>query len=67
MFLCGLFFMIENIDVASYTYDNTPYIHGKFSNNVLEKLVHSEIYLNGFLIKRQTQIQTNVIFSQALI
>ena len=33
-----MFFAIGDVEVSSYADDNTPYIHEKFPNKLLEKL-----------------------------
>ena len=38
IFICDLFLFAENIDIASYADDNTPYTTGKTSSLVIEKL-----------------------------
>ena len=51
IFLCDLLFIIDNVDVASYADDNTPYTHGKHQIRFSKHLnVHPEMYLNGSLI-----------------
>ena len=38
IFLWDLFFIINDVDVASYADGNTPYTHGKFLSKIFEKL-----------------------------
>ena len=38
IFLYDLFFIMENIDIASYPHDNTPYTTGNSSEEVIQKL-----------------------------
>ena len=38
IFLCDLFFINDDVDVASCADDNTPCTHKKFPNKILEKL-----------------------------
>ena len=38
MFLCDLFLIMENIDIASYADDNTPYTIGNSIEKVIQKL-----------------------------
>ena len=38
IFLCDLFFITDDVDVASSADDNTPYKHRKSANKVLENL-----------------------------
>ena len=38
MFLCDLFLIMENIDIASYADDNTPYTTGNSIEEVIQKL-----------------------------
>ena len=38
IFLCDLFLIIENIDIASYADDNTPYTTGNSIEEVIQKL-----------------------------
>ena len=45
IFLCDTFFMIDNIDIASYTDDNTPYSVGKSQCNIETKLQQASIKL----------------------
>ena len=54
IFLCDAFFMIDNIDIASYADDNTPYIVGKSQCDLETKLQKASVklfkcfYENGF-------------------
>ena len=38
IFLCDLFFIMENIDVASYTDDNPPHTTGNSNEELIQKL-----------------------------
>ena len=38
IFLCDLFFIMENIDIASYADDKTPYTTGNSIEEVIQKL-----------------------------
>ena len=38
IFLCDLFLIMENIDIASYADDDTPYTTGKLIEEVIQKL-----------------------------
>ena len=38
IFLCDLFLIMENIDIASYADDNTPYTTGNSMEEVIQKL-----------------------------
>ena len=38
IFLCDLFLIMENIDIASYADDNTPYTTGNSIEEVIQKL-----------------------------
>ena len=38
IFLCNLFFIIDNVDIASYPDDNTSYTNEKHSNKISEIL-----------------------------
>ena len=38
IFLCDLFLIMENIDIASYADDNTPYTTGNLIEEVIQKL-----------------------------
>ena len=38
IFLCDLFLIMENIDITSYTDDNTPYTTGNSIEEVIQKL-----------------------------
>ena len=38
MFLCDLFLIMENIDIACYADDNTPYTTGNSIEEVIQKL-----------------------------
>ena len=38
IFLCDLFLIMENIDIASYADDNTPYTAGNSMEEVIQKL-----------------------------
>ena len=38
IFLCDLFLVMENIDIASYADDNTPYTTGNSIEEVIQKL-----------------------------
>ena len=37
IFLCDLFLIMENIDIASYADDNTPYTTGNSIEEVIQK------------------------------
>ena len=39
IFLCDLFLIMENIDIASYADDNTPYTTGNSIEEVIQKSV----------------------------
>ena len=43
IFLCDLFLIVENIDIASYADDNTPYCTGSDSNEVKSKLERASV------------------------
>ena len=45
IFLCYVFFMIDNIDIASYADDNTPYSVGKSQCDLETKLQNASIKL----------------------
>ena len=36
--MCGLFFIVKEIDFANYVDDNTPFVSGDTSDDVLESL-----------------------------
>ena len=38
IFLCDLFLIMKNIDLASYADDNTPYITGNSIDEVIQNL-----------------------------
>ena len=38
IFLCDLFLIMKNIDIASYADDNTPYITGNSIDEVIQNL-----------------------------
>ena len=38
IFLCDLFLIMENIDIASYADDNTPYTTGNSIEEIIQKL-----------------------------
>ena len=57
IFLCDIFFMIDNIDIASYADDNTPYSVGKR---------HQSNFLNGSVRMAWKLLKVNVIFCQVL-
>ena len=38
LFLCDLFLIMENTDIASYADDNTPYTTGNSTEKVIQKL-----------------------------
>ena len=38
IFLCDLFLIMENIDIASYADDNTPYTKGNSIEEIIQKL-----------------------------
>ena len=42
IFLCDLFPIMENIDIASYADDNTPYSTGNSIEEVIQKLENVE-------------------------
>ena len=42
IFLCDLLFIMENIDIASYTDDNTPYTTGNSMKEVIQQLENAE-------------------------
>ena len=42
IFLCDLLFIMENIDIASYTDDNTPYTTGNSIEEVIQQLENAE-------------------------
>ena len=37
IFLCDLFLVMENVDIVSYTDDNTPYTTGNSIEEVIQK------------------------------
>lgn len=61
IFLCGMFFVMSNIDFGSYADDNTPYVAVDCIKMPLEnwKMIQPS-YSNGFLITRCRQIKINV-------
>ena len=68
IFLCDMFFMINNIDIASYTDGNTPYSEGKSQCDLETKLQNALIklfkwfYENG-LINEDNQDKCNFLSS----
>ena len=49
IFICDLFFIISEIDIASYADDNTPYVSGDLPEDVMESLqTNSEKLLEWF-------------------
>ena len=51
IFLCDLFLIMENIDIASYADDNTPYTTGNSMKEVIQKLENAA--KTGFKIELQ--------------
>ena len=45
IFLCDMFFMVDNIDIASYADDNTPYSVGKSQCDLETKLQKASVKL----------------------
>ena len=45
IFLCDMFFMVDNIDIASYADDNTPYSVGKSQCDLETKLQKTSVKL----------------------
>ena len=45
IFLCDMFFMVDNIDIASYADDNTPYSVGKSQCHLEAKLKKASVKL----------------------
>ena len=53
IFLCGLFLIMENTDIASYTDDNTPYTNGNSIEEVIQKLENAaKRFLSGLVITK---------------
>ena len=57
IFLCDMFFMIDNIDITSYADDNTPYSAGKR---------HQSNVLNGSMGMVWKLLKVKVIFCRVL-
>ena len=53
MFLCDLFLIIENNDIASYADDNTPYTTGNSIEEVIRKLENAAQTLFQWLSEKQ--------------
>ena len=45
IFLCDMFFVVDNIDIASYADDNTPYSVGKSQCDLETKLQNASVKL----------------------
>ena len=65
-----MFFMIDNIDIASYADDNNPYNAGKGQCDIEAKLQKASVELfkclNGSIKMARKLIRINVIFYQVL-
>ena len=49
IFLCDLFLLLPNIDIASYGYDNSPYAMNKSTNEVVRDIkMASEWFFTWF-------------------
>ena len=57
IFLCDLFLIMENIDIASYADDNTPYTTGNSIEEVIQKLENAAKTL--FQWFRDNQMKAN--------
>ena len=45
IFMCDLFFIVNEIDFASYVDDNTPFVSGDRLDDVLDSLENSSLKL----------------------
>ena len=53
IFLCGLFLIMENTDIASYADDNTPYTTENSIEEVIQKLENAaKRFLSGLVITK---------------
>ena len=57
IFLCDLFLIMENIDIASYADDKTPYTTGNSIEEVIQKLENAAKML--FQWFRDNQVKAN--------
>ena len=64
IFSCNLFLIIEHIDLASYTGDNTPYITGNSIEEVIQKTLQNRSF-TGLVITKWKLTLINVTFSVA--
>ena len=59
IFLCDLFLIMENIDIASYADDNTPCTTGNSMEEVIQKLENAAkspvIFTETFPVRQQSQ------------
>ena len=59
IFLCDLFLIIENIDIASYVDDNTPYTTGNSIEEVIQKLENAAKTLFQWFSDNQMKANPN--------
>ena len=53
IFLCDLFLIMENTDIASYADDNTPYTTGNSIEEVIQKLENAaKRFFSGLVITK---------------
>ena len=53
IFLCDLFLIMENINIASYADDNTPYTTGNSMEKVIQNLENAaKRFFSGFVITK---------------
>ena len=59
IFLCDLFLIMENIDIASYADDNTPYTTGNSMEEVIQKLENAAKTLFQWFSDNQMKANPN--------
>ena len=59
IFLCDLFLIIENNDIASYADDNTPYTTGNSIEEVIRKLENAAQTLFQWFSENQMKANPN--------
>ena len=56
IFLCDLFFELNNIEFASYADDNTPYVSGETIDDVIHHLEKTSISLFKWFSNNQMKV-----------
>ena len=62
MFLCDLFFIMNDIDFASYADDNAPYTIGNSMEDVILKLRNSSTILFQWFMDNQVKANPDKYF-----